>query len=158
MHICTHTVQAETTAAALWQLWTNVKHWPSWDTRLQSVEMNTPFRQGNSGMLTFKDGTQRKFTVIKLQMLEGIVILMPYQHNSELRIAWDIKSTDGGAVTFEQEVTLTASPFSMLLLRGQKEMLVQQATEQLQKMVQMLEGATSPFQDTAGRGSPKTAL
>ncbi|GGJ36462.1 SRPBCC family protein [Deinococcus roseus] len=157
MHICTYSASSQTTLQAVWQLWTNIKHWPRWDSQLQSVEMDGAFRQGSTGTLTYQDGSKKTFSIIKLQVQESLVLAIAYPHGSELRIKWDLRQ-NGSEILFDQEVSISATPFAKLLLRGHKEPLMKSSHNQMQRMLDLLEGEFSPFKDAAARGTPRAAL
>lgn len=156
MHICTFKAQTNTTAQALWQLWTTPRHWPSWDHELQDVEMQGAFKQGSTGTLIYQDGTRRSFTVIKLQMLESLVLSVAYSGNTELLIKRDMRQ-EGPTLHFEQDVTLSAPFLTKMMMGRHKDPLRQAAGQQMQRTLDLLEGQRTAPRDGAVHGSAQKA-
>ena len=156
MDICTFKASTQTTPEALWQLWTQVKHWPSWDLDLQSAAMHGTFKQGATGTLIQMDGTERTFSVIKVQMLESLVISVPYLHSTALLIRRDMQR-EGPMLHFEQDVSLSGAFLTKMLLRGHKDALKMTAAAQMQGVLNLLEGDTARSKWEPHQGSPITA-
>lgn len=156
MHICTYEAQTQASKEALWQLWTQTKHWPTWDTDLASAELSGPFRQGVTGTLTYKDGTSRTFTVIKCEMLESLVLSIPFVKGVDLIVKRDLKQK-GAELHFQQELAFTGAPFAKMMQKGKKEPITRATLKQMEVLIQLLEGQYSPFKDGAASGNPQTA-
>ncbi|GGJ42715.1 hypothetical protein [Deinococcus roseus] len=156
MQICTFKAQTTNTVQNLWQLWTNVKNWSNWDGELQEVQLTGPFKQGCTGTLVYRDGTHKTFTVIKLQVLESMVISIPYARGTELLIKRDMRQ-EGPEVHFEQDVTLSGTFITKMMMGSHKEPLRQVAGQQMQRMLELLEGRRAFAPDGALVGATKTA-
>jgi polyketide cyclase/dehydrase/lipid transport protein len=63
MLIIKHTVQTTAPAWAIWQIWSDVSNWPTWDHGIQSSSINGPFATGTMGKLEPKGGPE---VIIKL--------------------------------------------------------------------------------------------
>lgn len=58
-----HTVETSASPQSLWRVWTDAEAWPAWDTELDSVSLDGPFRDGASGRLVPKRGPSARFSV-----------------------------------------------------------------------------------------------
>jgi uncharacterized membrane protein len=47
-----HSVETTATPAAIWRLWTDVEHWPEWNTEIETIEINGPFANGTEIVMT----------------------------------------------------------------------------------------------------------
>ncbi|GGJ27816.1 SRPBCC family protein [Deinococcus roseus] len=139
MNISTYSATTTASAQAVWQLWTNPKHWPTWDPTLQSAELSGPFRQHVKGTLTYKDGKAVAFEVVACHMLENFVLAVPYLQGTQLLIKRSLH-VQGEGVEIEQEVTLQGPALAKLMLRSKKDQLLQESGQQITRFFEMLEG------------------
>ncbi|GEM46211.1 hypothetical protein [Deinococcus cellulosilyticus] len=154
MHICTFKAQTHTTAQALWTLWTQSKHWPAWDTNLQEVTLDGAFKQGGTGTLVYQDGTRRTFTVIKLQVLESLVICISYARGTEVLVKRDLRQ-EGEVLHFEQDVTLSGTFLTKMMMGGHREILRDAARQQMQRTLDLLEGQRKPVGESSAYASTR---
>ncbi|MEL6470101.1 MAG: SRPBCC family protein [Cyanobacteria bacterium J06623_4] len=63
----------ETTAdpASVWAVWTDVAHWPEWDSELKDATLAGDFRLGAMGWLTPKQGPRLKFSIVQVNWGES---------------------------------------------------------------------------------------
>lgn len=157
MHICTFDTETVASKETLWQLWTQPKHWPTWDIELESAELSGAFKQGATGTFKYKDGSTRAFTIIKCVMLESYVLSVQYSKGVELTITRDLHQ-QGDKVHFKQEWNLNGPPLTMLFQRSKKDLLYQQGLKQMEIVLKMLNNEYSPFKEGAGSGAKSSAL
>lgn len=58
MLIIKHTVQTTAPDWAIWQIWSDVSNWSTWDHGIQSSSINGPFAVGTTGKLKPKGGPE----------------------------------------------------------------------------------------------------
>ncbi|NEQ46569.1 MAG: polyketide cyclase [Leptolyngbya sp. SIOISBB] len=63
-----HTVETFATPEKIWAIWTDVEHWPRWDTELQEAFLNGPFELGAMGKLTPKRGRVSTFRISQFNL------------------------------------------------------------------------------------------
>jgi hypothetical protein len=51
-----HSVEADVTAAAIWEVWTDVEHWGEWNSDIAGIEIDGPFEVGSTITMTLGDG------------------------------------------------------------------------------------------------------
>ncbi|GGJ18552.1 hypothetical protein [Deinococcus roseus] len=156
MHICTFEAQTRASRQALWQLWTNPKNWPTWDSELASAELSGTFRQGVTGTLSYKDGSLKTFTVIKCEMLESLVLAIPITKGIELIIKRDLRQ-QGEELVFQQDLNLTGTPFALMMQRSRRDPLTKGTLRQMELLVKLLEGGLSPVKEAASGTTTKPA-
>ncbi len=63
----------------VWQILTDVKHWPDWDTELIEASINGQFEEGANGVLKPKTGPVLKFYISKVvpNLSYTIDVVMP---------------------------------------------------------------------------------
>lgn len=59
-------IYPDVTAAAVWKLWADVNHWPSWDKELEYCQMQGAFIEGKQFILKPKGGPKVKITLSKV--------------------------------------------------------------------------------------------
>lgn len=59
----THTVETTARPEAIWQVWTDVEHWPAWDTELESAGLQGTFHNGSRGFLRSSAGAEAEFVI-----------------------------------------------------------------------------------------------
>lgn len=51
------------TPKAVWELWTDVENWPTWDDEVEWSQLDGPFQAGTTGQLKPKGGPAIAFTL-----------------------------------------------------------------------------------------------
>ncbi|MEL7001202.1 MAG: SRPBCC family protein [Bacteroidota bacterium] len=62
-----HSEYTDAGADRVWQIWTDVSNWKSWDTGLKDAEMKDRFRLNASGIMTTLEGRKTKFKVVEYE-------------------------------------------------------------------------------------------
>ena len=65
-----YTLETTASASKIWQIWTDVAQWHTWDKGLQRASLSEPFRGGARGTLISNQGRETKFIVTEVD--EGI--------------------------------------------------------------------------------------
>ncbi|GGJ22037.1 hypothetical protein [Deinococcus roseus] len=146
MHICAFSTSTATTPQAVWQLWTQPRHWPSWDKTLKQAELSGPFKQGVSGILTFQDGSTAPFTVVMCQMLQSYVLSVPLGLGVDLLIKRELWQ-EGEKVHFRQEVSLMGPAMAKLLHGVRKKALQLETFKAMEGLLERLRGEMSALKD-----------
>ncbi|MGI8553996.1 MAG: SRPBCC family protein [Dehalococcoidia bacterium] len=60
-------VESAVTAEAVWQIWTDVEHWKTWNPQVLASKLNGPFEVGSTGMIKPKGAPKAAFTMIGVQ-------------------------------------------------------------------------------------------
>lgn len=68
-----HSVEAEATPRAVWQVWSDVAGWPRWDAGVQRADLSGPFGEGTTGTLTPIGQEPLAFSLTEVRELEGFV-------------------------------------------------------------------------------------
>ncbi|CAN5647419.1 SRPBCC family protein [soil metagenome] len=68
-----HSVEAEATPRAVWQVWSDVAGWPRWDAGVQRAELWGPFTEGSTGRLTPVGQEPLAFSLTEVRELAGFV-------------------------------------------------------------------------------------
>ncbi|GEM48940.1 hypothetical protein [Deinococcus cellulosilyticus] len=155
MHICSFSAKTSASAQTIWQLWINPKHWPRWDSTVQSAELSGPFRQGNSGTINHKDGTTSRFTILSCDMLQTIVLSFPLGMGVELLVKREWKQ-DGDQVMFRHELSLMGPALAKMVHASRKEALKKATLESMEQLLGLLE--RDPGSQDQPSGSHRTAL
>ena len=61
-----HTLQTTSSPDKIWQIWTDVEHWPTWDSELLEASLDQPFQVGARGRLAPRRGPQSMFEISAL--------------------------------------------------------------------------------------------
>lgn len=67
----THTVRTQADPDRLWEAWTDVDRWPTWDTELESAALDGPFVAGAKGRLDPADGPESSFELVSVDPKNG---------------------------------------------------------------------------------------
>jgi len=66
-------IEAKVSAEAVWQLYSDVRTWPSWDKGIEAVELHGPFEVGTEGVLTPAGQGPLPFRVVEVTPQRGFV-------------------------------------------------------------------------------------
>jgi hypothetical protein len=69
----THTVEADVTAEAIWELYDDVTTWPSWDAEAESITRDGPFAAGTTGTMKFKGQEPLRYRLTMVEPLREFV-------------------------------------------------------------------------------------
>lgn len=61
-----HTETTTAEASRIWEIWTKVDQWYTWDTGLKSAQLNGPFVLGAKGKLKPDKGPSARFKIVAL--------------------------------------------------------------------------------------------
>ncbi len=101
-----HTDSTQAPPERIWEIWTNVSNWPTWDAGLRSARLKKgPFREGAKGKLKPDKGPKASFWITEVE--EGIA----YTLKTRIPFGWLIVRRrlwqDGGWTYFRHEVEFT---------------------------------------------------
>jgi hypothetical protein len=66
-----YTLQTTANKATFWRIWTDVNHWPRWDTPLKEAKLEGSLQQGAKGRLTTQNGQVSSFTLSEFKTMQG---------------------------------------------------------------------------------------
>ncbi|MEL6557160.1 MAG: polyketide cyclase [Bacteroidota bacterium] len=69
-----HTVETNASSEAIWQIWTDVNNWKSWDIGLSDARMDAEFKEGNKGLIISLEGRKSKFKIMSVKENESYII------------------------------------------------------------------------------------
>src|ERR1039458_5199846 len=70
---CTHIVEADVTAAAIWALYADVTSWPEWDAQAELVTRDAPFAAGSTGSMKFAGQEPLSYRLTRVDPLREFV-------------------------------------------------------------------------------------
>jgi len=120
-----HIVETTAPPEKFWAAWTDVEHWPQWDTKLVSATLDGSFALGTKGRVKPKRGPAARIFISELKPGESYTFTtrLPL---CELKVRRHLTRKDGGATYFTHEVSFVgplASVFGNLLGRRYREAL-----------------------------------
>ncbi|MDW3194324.1 MAG: SRPBCC family protein [Cytophagales bacterium] len=62
-----HSVTTSASGEAIWEIWTDVDQWKSWDSGLQDASIEGPFELNAKGMILSLEGRKSKFQVVAFE-------------------------------------------------------------------------------------------
>jgi uncharacterized protein YndB with AHSA1/START domain len=119
-----HTIETTAPPEKIWGAWTDVEHWPQWDTELASAALDGSFALGTKGRLKPKRGPAARFSISELIPGESYTFTtrLPL---CGLKVRRHLTRKDGGAF-FTHEVSFVGPlsfVFGNLLGRRYREAL-----------------------------------
>jgi hypothetical protein len=100
-----HSVVTTASPEILWQIWTDVSDWKTWDTGLKAAHLKGPFKEGAKGRLIPDKGPAAKFKIENVREFES------YKLKTRIPFGWLIVSRHleqkDGAVIFTHDVQFT---------------------------------------------------
>jgi len=120
-----HSVETTAPSEKIWCAWTDVEHWPQWDTELVSASLEGSFALGTKGRVKPKRGPAARFSISELIPGETYTFTtrLPL---CGLKVRRHLTRKDGGATYFTRGVSFVgplASVFGNLLGRRYREAL-----------------------------------
>lgn len=67
MLIALHSIKTKATPESVWELWSNIKTWNTWDHGIENSEIEGAFMEGASGWLKPKGGPRVKFKILRAE-------------------------------------------------------------------------------------------
>ena len=132
-----HIVETSAPPEKIWAAWTDVDHWPQWDTELDSASLDGSFALGTRGRVKPKRGPAARISISELSPGES------YTGTTRsllcgLKVRRHLTRKDGGATYFTHEVSFVgplASVFGNLPGRRYRKALPR-VMENLQKIAE----------------------
>lgn len=62
-----HSMETSASPERIWEVWTDVSRWHTWDTGLQAAALEGPFGLGAKGTLTSLEGRTSRFKIVALE-------------------------------------------------------------------------------------------
>jgi uncharacterized protein YndB with AHSA1/START domain len=120
-----HTIETSAPPEKIWGAWTDVEHWPQWDTELASAALDGSFALGATGSLKTKRGPVSRFTISELipRVSYSFTTRLPL---CELKVRRRLTRKEGGGAYFTHEVSFVGPlsfVFGNLLGRRYREAL-----------------------------------
>jgi hypothetical protein len=123
----THFWHDETTTATadrVWQIWTDVEKWPTWDLPLKSASLEGPFSNGVKGTIVPKTGSKAGFVIRDVTLGQTYTLVTPIPLGA-LHIKRQL-STESGKTLFRHEVWFSGplkGLFGLILGKGFRKVL-----------------------------------
>lgn len=108
-----HTLTTAAAPEAVWSLWTDVAHWPNWDTELKHAALHGPFELGARGRLESKGAPPSTFIVTEFERGTRYTFTTELPLGSSLNVKRYL-AREGEATRFTHEVWF-AGPLALPL-------------------------------------------
>ena len=75
----THTVEADVSPKAIWELYEDVTTWPAWDAQAEEITREGPFAAGSEGTMKFVGQEPLRYRLTKVEPLREFVDETPVE-------------------------------------------------------------------------------
>jgi Polyketide cyclase / dehydrase and lipid transport len=75
----THTVEADVSPKAIWELYEDVATWPTWDAQAEEITREGPFAAGSKGTMKFVGQEPLRYRLTKVEPLREFVDETPVE-------------------------------------------------------------------------------
>lgn len=108
-----HSVTTDTTAEAIWRLYSDPSSWPAWDAGIEHMELDGPFAVGTTGRLTPVGQDSLPFTLIDV-VQDRRFVDETHVAGLVLRFIHTLVPEQNGGTTVTHRVEITGSEADQL--------------------------------------------
>jgi uncharacterized protein YndB with AHSA1/START domain len=110
-----HSVQAPASRQRVWELWTDVSAWPSWNPGVGRAELDGPVAEGATGTVRAVGGPTSALTVVAVEP-ERRFVTEARERLMRLRFEQELADAEGGRLRITHRVRMTG-PATPLMRR-----------------------------------------
>lgn len=105
-HEFSYTINSQSSASKIFEIWEDVDNWKNWDTELIWSELRGKFEKGATGHLQAKKSPKAKFTLSEVTQNKSFTSVAQLPFGGEFVLVHGIEEGDGG-VSFNHTIYFT---------------------------------------------------